>query len=129
MGGGEEEPVLCGLEKGAGGFACARGEPAHVARNKVERVDLVEWVAGFAFALKHEGVAVWVIVTFPASVAVKDELAGIFKEGIFLGTAGGTEERRHQKAQDQQRGAHPSMVIEALPWCKPRSSIGFVAGL
>ena len=89
----------------------------------------VKWVAGFAFALKYEGIAAWVIITFPASIAVKDELAGIFKERTFLGTVGGEEEGRHQEAQDQQGCANRSIVTEGLPWCKPWTPIRFVAGL
>ena len=100
-----------------------------VAGEQIKMVDLVEWVAEFSFALKHEGIAAWVVVAFPASIAVKDELSGIFKECTFLGTMGGAEEGRHQKAQDQQRGAHWRMVPEGMSWCKLRSSIGFVAGL
>lgn len=105
------------------------GDAVGVAGKEIKMVDLVERVAGFAFALEHEGISVWVIITFSAPVAVKDELAGIFEESIFLGTMGGAKERSHQKAQDQQRGAHLLMLAQVRPWCKLRSSIGFVAGL
>ena len=99
------------LEKSAGGFACTRGKPADIAREQVERVDLVERVAGLALALEHERLAVAAEVTFTAAGALEDELAGVLQEGRFLG--GG--ERRGKKKCGEECGegggvAHSQIV-------------------
>jgi hypothetical protein len=81
---GEEDFVAVRTEERAGGLAHAWRDPLRIAGGEVEDVNLVERVAGLAFALEHQPLAVRRPIALAGALALDGEAADPRQEVALL---------------------------------------------
>ena len=107
--GGElDVAVGAGPEERAGRLAQARRDPFRVAALEIERVDLVEGIAGLAFALEHEALAVGRPVAFAGALALDGQAPDARQEvALFeIRRCGQREEEDGERERSTQFDQH-----------------------